>query len=1082
MNQFLFFIEKKSLTINSIFVFPAFFNNAIYSKKNIVVMKNFKFIFFNLLVQVFLGFQIYGQSELITFPDLGSEFHFGYDMDVSVDAMIVGAPGLSNSIYNRLYFLKKNTNGWEIQNTFTSTTGNLGRSVAIDGDFAIASDSPINNGPSIGKVYIYKKNGSDWELYQTVEPSDSNIPSLFGYSIAMSGDYFVVGAISHGGGGSSGAAYVFHLENDVWVEQTRIEASDDIAGNQFGWSVDIDNNVIVVGSRAQEEPNNYGAAYVYRLSGITWEEEAKLTTSDGIKARRFGNDVGIDGNTVVVLSGSTQNIFTTDAKAYFFGYNGNTWNEVQILDSPAPDNLHGNRDIFLDADRFILGTGDHSSFITGLFPDPPNSSGYVASYIRENGMWQLDTVLIADDPQEGARMGGSIAFENNKIYAGAASFDGFGNINSGAVYSLPLEPIVTIVDCQSIDITNQGFTLLGEYNGHKYFISNENAKPVDAQLVAAQNGGYLAVINDQTENDFLQHNISELAYIGLTDVQVEGSFEWDNGDAFTFDNINPCSSCSENGDELDYLVIVPWDGEWTFSSIWSSRKYIVEIPCSIATPTNMLCTDTNNNTFAEQYEDFPDSLDIRDVVESPDCGYFLAAEDGHNGFLIYVNNNGEYQWQTEIPNAIVSKLDIFPNQDGFLLIGKNIENDNKPFAIKYNNEGEEIWNYTYDSLEANYFVGDPVFLDDGSILLLSSNDRVIKLDELGVFQWEEYPFPDTNNGAVGKSIYNMHLLDNGELLFFVNEIDQFGFSWNSSPNDIYFAKTDIDLQPISYELTLSCCSGGSYRYFNASTKAADGSIHLLITERDQGPFYSTTEIKQYKIDSVGNLEYQYWVAPCSLPTSQLGTGGKDIAVTSAGNVLIAGTICTETYPGSSGNHPAPLCGESVPLTISAANDCLETVDFFANQSGSAKGEKVLETLEDGILLLGRFGGSYFLVKTDENGDLFASPTSNNSFTNELPQNPETLFQDKKELSIENVFPNPASNFIVAKINSPAEQEMTLQVFDARGVLLKMVDVELYEGMNKIEVSISDLPDGFYFMKIPQTDGQPISKRFVKVKN
>ncbi len=127
------------------------------------------------------------------------------------------------------------------------------------------------------------------------------------------------------------------------------------------------------------------------------------------------------------------------------------------------------------------------------------------------------------------------------------------------------------------DIT--GFTSLGEFGDSKYFISDVPAQPIAAQMEAEANGGFLAVINDEAENDFIQQNITDMVYIGLYDATTEGTLAWINGEPLTYNNINPCSFCNENSDDLDYVIMAPWDGTWSFSSVWNSRKYIMEVPC-----------------------------------------------------------------------------------------------------------------------------------------------------------------------------------------------------------------------------------------------------------------------------------------------------------------------------------------------------------------------------------------------------------------------------------------------------------------------------------------------------------------------
>ena len=163
-----------------------------------------------------------------------------------------------------------------------------------------------------------------------------------------------------------------------------------------------------------------------------------------------------------------------------------------------------------------------------------------------------------------------------------------------------------------------GFTALGEFNGSKYFISNTTARPIEAQQTAESFNGNLAVINDQGENDFIQQNISEMVYIGLNDAQTEGNLEWVNGDPLTFDNIDPCGFCNENSSDLDYVIIAPWDGKWSFSSQWNSRKYIDEVPCGVS--SSMITLNCPSDV---QFSTDPSTglanINFTDATGSTDC-------------------------------------------------------------------------------------------------------------------------------------------------------------------------------------------------------------------------------------------------------------------------------------------------------------------------------------------------------------------------------------------------------------------------------------------------------------------------------
>ena len=124
-----------------------------------------------------------------------------------------------------------------------------------------------------------------------------------------------------------------------------------------------------------------------------------------------------------------------------------------------------------------------------------------------------------------------------------------------------------------------GFTALGEFGNSKYYLSNSTSRPVDAQSTAEGNGGYLVTINNAAENNFIQQNISEMAYIGLNDYDSEGNLEWFNGESVSYNNVDPCGFCNENSESQDFVIMAPWNGTWSFSNFYNARKYVMEIPC-----------------------------------------------------------------------------------------------------------------------------------------------------------------------------------------------------------------------------------------------------------------------------------------------------------------------------------------------------------------------------------------------------------------------------------------------------------------------------------------------------------------------
>jgi len=125
-----------------------------------------------------------------------------------------------------------------------------------------------------------------------------------------------------------------------------------------------------------------------------------------------------------------------------------------------------------------------------------------------------------------------------------------------------------------------GFEFIGKYGDSNYFISTSTATWANANTIAVGQGGTLVVIDDAEENQFLANKFDEMVYIGLNDANNEGQLSWADGSTNAYENFDDnCGFCNDNDAENDYVIIHPWNAEWSFTNQWSQRRYIMEIGC-----------------------------------------------------------------------------------------------------------------------------------------------------------------------------------------------------------------------------------------------------------------------------------------------------------------------------------------------------------------------------------------------------------------------------------------------------------------------------------------------------------------------
>ena len=214
----------------------------------------------------------------------------------------------------------------------------FGFSVGLSGDTAVvgAREDDHAGGGNAGSAYIFENNGIRWEQVAKLTAFDAANSDRFGNSVAASGETIVVGARGddHAGGDGAGSAYVFVRDGTHWPLQAKLTASDAAPADEFGTSVALSGDTIVVGAREDDHAGgmNAGSAYVFFRSGNSWSEQAKLVGSDSALADRFGISVAVSGDTAVVGARGNDHTGDVDAgAAYVFFRRGSSWSEQAKL-------------------------------------------------------------------------------------------------------------------------------------------------------------------------------------------------------------------------------------------------------------------------------------------------------------------------------------------------------------------------------------------------------------------------------------------------------------------------------------------------------------------------------------------------------------------------------------------------------------------------------------------------------------------------------------------------------------------------------------------------------------------------------
>ena len=248
------------------------------------------------------------QMAKILLNDTAAFAHFGTDVAIQNDTLIVGAPGKNISGRAFVYILDQSdwTNINQVAELSVNTTSsiNLGYSVAIQGDVAFAGANYYLG--QQGAVYVFDAAGNWTDMNPTaiLTMSDGMYGSQLGSAIAVDGDKLLVGAHKRDDMISKeGAVFYFAGSSNTWqtaTETQKITAPPkyDNSYDKTGYSVAIDGNYAVVGAPGYKDSR--GCAYVLKYNGSNWNIIARLISTDSNFAGKFGTAVAINNNLIVV--------------------------------------------------------------------------------------------------------------------------------------------------------------------------------------------------------------------------------------------------------------------------------------------------------------------------------------------------------------------------------------------------------------------------------------------------------------------------------------------------------------------------------------------------------------------------------------------------------------------------------------------------------------------------------------------------------------------------------------------------------------------------------------------------------------
>jgi drug/metabolite transporter superfamily protein YnfA len=447
----------------------------------------------------------------------------------------------------------------------------FGDAVAISGNTLVVgvqyedsdgSSQDDNSDSDAGAVYVFVRNGNSWSQQAYLKASNIPESDRFGISVAISGDTLVVGAPQEwsdatGVNGErtnsaefSGAAYVFVRSGETWSQQAYLKASNTGEGDQFGVSVAISDDTVVVGAYGEksnatgvdgdqlDDSLTYaGAAYVFNRVEETWSQQAYLKASNTGVWDWFGETVAIDGNTIVVGASRERSNGRSElddslidaGAAYVFFRSGETWSQQAYLKAkPFSLDRYDNfgKSVAISNDTIVVGTPGEDSNGTFEGDDSAPDAGSAYVFVRSDGNWSIQAWLKASNISKLDLFGGSVSVSGNTIVVGATGEDsddiGVGEDGTHNFYA-PDSGAAYIFERNNTIWDHTAYVKASNTDADDAFGSAVAVSGIGVAIAAVkESSGATGVNGDQTNNDV---SASGAVYVFKANIIFKNDFE-----------------------------------------------------------------------------------------------------------------------------------------------------------------------------------------------------------------------------------------------------------------------------------------------------------------------------------------------------------------------------------------------------------------------------------------------------------------------------------------------------------------------------------------------------------------------------
>lgn len=285
-----------------------FFGQAVALEKGLMVVKNRKVAIYEQVDGSWL-------QDTVISPQVNSS-GINDPLELKDSTIFAGYP--NSMVTGEVHIINSSDGRWDLDTILNlPQSSDFGSALAYNGKYLAigAKGTAINNVNSEGKVFIYERREGVWHLYTELPNPNLDLDGQFGRSIDIDDNSLIVGAQSN--------AYLYGIIGDVFSYRGVLPyRPSDVALNT--------NQVFISNSAETMDFTIQGAIYVINKDDLSQVDTLIVDIAD----LRLGSHISVN-DSLLLASAESTNFFGTDqtGSVYVYHYDG-SWNLREILTDP----------------------------------------------------------------------------------------------------------------------------------------------------------------------------------------------------------------------------------------------------------------------------------------------------------------------------------------------------------------------------------------------------------------------------------------------------------------------------------------------------------------------------------------------------------------------------------------------------------------------------------------------------------------------------------------------------------------------------------------------------------------------------